>query len=346
MKRFTRWLSYSILLACSVTARAEDAAWTAQLEARLEALDRETPGELGVWVKSLADGAQAGHRADRAYYLSSTIKVPVAIVVLKKVETGAVSLDQELTLQASDIVDGTGEIQGQQPGAQLSVAYLLEKMLVQSDSTAADMLIRLVGVEQLNDFLKQYGFGPATTILQVRYDAYGELHPRARELTNMDYHEIRQAGAWEARQRVFAEKVGVSPAELEAPSLTEAFERYYRRGLNSASLVVFGELLEKLVKGSLLSEHNTALVLRHMEAITTGDHRIRAGLPKEVRFAHKTGTQIRRMCNMGVAQPQSPDAVIIAACVEGYPSESEAEAVLERVGKAVADSGVLGSSGP
>ena len=341
------WRSRSLLALLLVTsplvACAQGAAWTAKLKDRLAALDRETPGELGVWVKSLADGEQVGHQAERAYYLSSTIKVPVAIVLLQEVERGEVSLERELTLKASDPVDGAGPIQAMKPGAKLKVGYLLEQMLVHSDSTAADMLIRLVGEEDLNAFLRGHGLGPVTTIMQVRYDAYRELHPEAERLSSQDIYAIQQSGGWAQRRQAFARKLGVSPDELKAPSLGEAFERYYRRGLNSASLVAYGQLLEKLVNGQLLSPEHTELLLGHMQAITTGSRRIQAGLPGGTRFAQKTGTQIGRMCNMGVVNPRSPRAVVIAACLEKYPSQREAEAVLRRVGEALAQSGALGS---
>jgi beta-lactamase class A len=329
------------LLAGPLAACAAPTSWPSRLEAELEALDRASPGELGVWVKRLADDQAMGYQAGRPWYLSSTIKVPVAIALLEKVEAGKVSLDDKLTLAASDFVDGAGEVQGKKPGTKLSVAYLLEKMLVQSDSTAADMLIRLVGVEDLNALLEREGFGRATTLLQVRHDAYGELHPGAARLTNLDYLEIHRAGGWEARQRTFAAKVGARPDDLRAPSVGEAFERYYRRGLNSASLEAFGRLLEKLSEGKLLSPEHTALVLSHMQAMTTGERRLKAGLPKGVRFAQKTGTQIRRVCNMGIVEPGTAKAVVIAACVEKFPDQAAAEGVLERVGSAVARSGAL-----
>ncbi len=321
--------------------REEPKGWPASLEARLQALDRGSPGELGVWVKRLATDEEMGYQATRPWYLSSTIKVPVAIALLRKVEAGELSLDRELTLQASDFVDGAGEVQGMKPGTKVSVAYLLEKMLVQSDSTAADMLIRQVGLPELNALLKREGFGPATTLLQVRLDVYGELHPDASRLSNVDYIEIRRAESWEARRRLFAKKIGVSPDELEAPSLEAAFERYYERGLNSASLVAFGKLLEKLAEGRLLSPEHTALVLRHMQAMTTGEDRLKAGLPQGVRFAQKTGTQVRRICNMGVVDPGSKNAVVVTACVEKFPDQTAAEALLMRVGQAVAESGAL-----
>ena len=318
------------LAACGAAQSQEES----RLQSQLEELDAETDGELGVFVKRAGGDGAVTHDASRPWYLSSTIKVPVAIVLMLEVEAGRIPLDRELTLKESDAVDGAGELQGRPAGSKVSVGELLEKMLVQSDSTATDLLIREVGEGRLNAFLRSRGFGEATTLLQVRYDAYGELHPDARKLTNRDFIELKRTGADE-RHAAFAEKIGVPESELRAGSVAEAFERYYRKGLNSAPLDAFGRLLEDLVEGRLLSGESTKLILRHMLAVTTGERRIKAGLPGGTPFAQKTGTQIARICNVGIVEPGEPDALIVAACVEKFSSQSDAEAVLARVGRLV-----------
>ena len=76
------------------------------------------------------------------------------------------------------------------PGKALSVRYLLDQMLIHSDNTASDMLIRLVGIEQVNAVTRELvpeGFGPITTLADVRRLIYGELHPAARTLSGKDF---------------------------------------------------------------------------------------------------------------------------------------------------------------
>jgi beta-lactamase class A len=329
------------LLVCLAAPCQAEAGWKDALKESLTAIDRSHPGTLGVYVRRVSDGAELGFRAGRRWYLSSTTKVPVAVLVLRKVESGDLKLEQELVLKETDFVDGAGEIQGRKAGESLTIAYLLDKMLTQSDSTAADMLIRLVE-DELEAFLAEegQGFERITTLLDVRYLAFGELHPKASGLSNKDFFAIRQAGGTEDRVRAFASRIKVPRKELKAKSLEEAFERYYKTGLNSATLAGFGQLLERLVKGELLGREGTALILRHMANISTGERRIKAGLPEGTTFAQKTGTQIRRLCNVGVVNPGS-GAVVIAACVEKYPDYRKAEGMLRKVGQALASSGLL-----
>lgn len=313
---------------------AQAANWQAPLESRLEAIDRATAGDLGVYIKSLKDGNALSYRGDRQWYLSSTTKVPIAVALLKKVEAGEISLSHQIALQKSDYVDGAGDLQRTPPGTKFTVKALLERMLIQSDSSATDMLVRLIGADYLNRYLKE-GFGDFTTILQVRYDAFGELHPKAKNLSNIDFIEFKRAKTFDERLGLFLTRLHLKRDDLLAPSIDEAFERYYRRGLNSSSLEAYGDLLEKLVKGELLNPVHTSLVLGLMKKITTGERRLKAGLPKGVDFAQKTGTQIGRICNVGIVNPAS-DAVVVTACVEKFQDQSAAENALKQVGEAMA----------
>jgi len=323
-----------------------DPGWTAAVAADIAALDEAMPGELGVYLRRYGD--QAGELdagGDRAWYLSSTIKVPVAIAVLEKVDAGDLALAQEVELKATDFVDGAGDMLQQQAGKRFAIATLLEKSLRDSDSTATDMLIRVVGQAELNRRIKAWvgeGFGEITTILQVRYDAYGALHPDVARLTNAELLAIRSAGAGEERLQALAKAISVPRGALPAKDLSEVFEDYYGTGKNSARLDAFGRLLGRLASGELLSPVSTSLLLDHMRAITTGSRRLSAGLPPGTDFAQKTGTQIARACNVGILEPNrgTEGATLVVACAEGFEQLPQAERAFEGLGRAIGDAGL------
>lgn len=333
-------LSVCALAAC---ARADDAPWVAPLAERIERIDAGTPGAMGVVVRRLRDDSALDHDGGRRWYLASTIKVPVAIAVLQAAEAGTLSLDDELELARSDFVDGAGDLIWQEPGGRYSVRTLLEKSIRNSDSTATDMLIRLLGEDALNRAVAGWtsGFGPITTILQVRRDAYAQLHPDAARLSNMDIIALKNAEAGPARLEALRKTLGVEAAELRADSIEAAFERYYAGDRNTATLAAFATVLDQLARGELLSPEHTALLLGHMRAITTGAKRIQAGLPAGTAFAQKTGTQIARACNVGVIAPATPDATVVVACLEKFEQLAQAERALASLGGAIGESGVL-----
>jgi len=331
-------------------AAATDAPWVTALDAETERIDDAMPGDFGIYVRHF--GAEPGtldRSDDRRWYLSSTIKIPVAVAVLEEVDAGRLSLDEELVLAQSDFVDGAGDMLSFKPGARFSLGMLIEKSLRDSDSTATDMLIRKVGEDHLNRRIRDWsgdGFGPITTILQVRYDAYGAVHPGVADLDNMALVRLRNADAGEARLAALARELGVARSDLKAESLDAVFDGYYDGDRNHATLPAFATLLERLAAGELLSPDSTRLILGHMRGISTGDRRLSAGLPAGTDFAQKTGTQVRRACNVGVIDPEAgrDGATVVLACAEDFDELAQAEQAFQAFGRALGET-VL-ASGP
>src|SRR5690606_10071984 len=105
------------------------------------------------------------------------------------------------------------------------------------------------------------------------------------ELSNMEVLQLRNAEAGAPRLQALAATLGVASSALAYADIETAFGHYYASGANSGSLQAFATLLARVVRGELLSQASTALLLEHMQQITTGDHRLRAGLDDNVAFA-------------------------------------------------------------
>jgi beta-lactamase class A len=100
---------------------------------------------VGVSVVQLESGRGVSHRGGDRFQMASVFKVPVAIAVLDAVESGALRLDQEVQVLESDR-ERVGPIDDHwTPGMRVTVATMVDVMLVDSDNTAADLLIRLLG---------------------------------------------------------------------------------------------------------------------------------------------------------------------------------------------------------
>ncbi len=339
MSLFTLLL-FSSLLSGPSKAQSD---WTIAFREELVALDDEFSGNFGVYVKHLEQGNLVNYFSSRPWYLASTTKIPVALALMEAVEAGEISLDEEMVLKSSDWVDGSGELLRRKPGERFTIRSLLRHMLERSDSTATDMLIRKVGLPQINKFVQTtaQGFWPMTSILDVRYGGYGFLHPRAKELTNLDFLALKRIPI-ERRADAFAKKLNIMISELNSNSYESAFEKYYEQLYNSSSLEGYGELLEKMITHQIVSPEHTETILKHMENIKTGNDRIKAGLPKNVTFAQKTGTQIGRVCNVGIIRSSNRrNNFIIAACAEKFKNTGEGEAVLKYIGKALTQSGAF-----
>lgn len=312
------------------------------LKDQFREIDEDFRGNIGMYVKDLKSDRMVNYKADRDWYLASTIKIPLAVALLQKVEEEKLLLDDKLILEESDYVDGSGDLQYQEPGTTYTILELIEKMIKDSDSTATDMLIRLLGEEKFNEQIRRSmiskGLHPITTILQVRYDAYGELHEKAAELSNLDYLNLKKYSPLPVRLREFIRLIGVDKSELNQNSLFDAFEVYYTSKKNSGTLQAMGLLVERLARGELLNEEHTDLLVGIMKKTSTGENRIKAGLPQGTAFAHKTGTQIGRSCNIGLVIPdgvERREGIVVATCTEKYGPLQAAEQAMAKVGRSI-----------
>ena len=321
---------------------APDPGWDA-LAGQLAALDAEHGGSLGVYLLDLASGQGTGWQADQPWYLASGIKVPVAIAVLRAVERGELALDTEVVLEPGDFVDGAGPTVHRKAGERLRVDWLLEQMLVHSDNTASDVLIRVAGLDVVNAIAAELMGQPVriTTLADVRRHAYSALHPAAAQLGPQDLLALKRAPFGGARLAVLAERLGIARTELRMDRIVPAFEAYYASGLNAAPLAAYARMLAALAEGRALGPRLTEWLLATMARAETGQRRIVAGLPGHVRFAHKTGTQLRRQCDFGIASADGGARLVIAACVADAPSRAAGEAALRAVGELVGSGALL-----
>ena len=324
--------------------------WSTELDRRVRAIDARFAGELGVHVQRLGDDAQYDFRGDEIWYLASGVKVPIAIAVLREIEQGWLTLDTPITLMESDFVDGAGRTNAHRAGDRLTIDWLIEQMIIHSDNTASDVLIRTVGLGQVNAVASELIARDVrvTTLADVRRLAYGMFHPGAAGLTSQDMLTLQRAGSGQARVRTLARLLGVTPADFLLPDLDSAFESYYATHINSATLRDYGHMLAALQSGRALDPDSTRYLLDVMARVQTGKQRIRAGLPANARFAHKTGTQYRRICDSGIASLPTRDGnasaqVVIAACARGA-STAASERALRELGAAITASGVLDST--
>lgn len=326
--------------------------WRDTLRSQIQRIDQATPGQLGVYVKRLDTGETLAYQADRPWYLGSSAKLPVAIAVLQEVEAGRVRLDQTVRLQDADKIDGSGNVVWQPSGTAYRVDELLKRMLMESDNTAANMLIRTIGEDTLHHRARHYlgpqGFVRITNFVQVRKEVYGELHPDARALSNQQLVELASAPLGPQRVDKLARMLLIDKAALRAKTMEEAYARYYARQFNSAPLIAYGDMLERLVTGRMVTPQHLQRLFTDLKYDTYDAYRLEKGLPRTVRFIHKTGTQLQRACHMGVINPQDGgrQAVVVATCAEGLDEHQQAGRAFEQLGRAIAQAVLQGGTSP
>ncbi|NJL87882.1 MAG: serine hydrolase [Leptolyngbyaceae cyanobacterium SM1_1_3] len=129
------------------------------LKAKIEELGTLTPGlTQSVFLLDLDSGAYVDIAGGEAMPAASTLKTPILIAFLQAVDAGLVQLDQPLVMRQEQIVGGSGEMQTQPAGTQYSALEVATEMIVDSDNTATNMLIDLLGgAEVLNQEFRNWG---------------------------------------------------------------------------------------------------------------------------------------------------------------------------------------------
>jgi len=99
---------------------------------------------------SLDNNIELSYQADRVVPSASLIKIPILVVLLEEVAKGKLDLNQLHYLAKEEIVGGAGEIQFSELGKELSLYYLAQEMIRVSDNTATNILIKYLGISEIN----------------------------------------------------------------------------------------------------------------------------------------------------------------------------------------------------
>lgn len=133
----------------------EMTALSAKIAPLTQGLTNLTPG---IFLIDLDNSNYLTLNGTMIFSSASMIKVPILITFFQDVDAGKIRLDERLTMQQGDIASGSGEMQYDGVGTQYSVLDVITQMIVNSDNTATNMVIRrLGGIEALNQRFRQLG---------------------------------------------------------------------------------------------------------------------------------------------------------------------------------------------
>jgi beta-lactamase class A len=267
----------ALLLAAIVPSTTPPASRDA-LEARFAEIATSAGGTVGVSALHLETGTGASFHGRERFPMASVFKLPVSIALLERVDRGALHLDQSVALGPADIRPGGGPrtIADRAPagGIALTIAELLEAMLVESDNTAADVLLPLAG-------------GPAVVTAQL--DAVGLSDIRVdRSEAELWFDSF---GATPPPRSQWT-PAGIRGAIAAVPEneRREALRRFLADPRDTATPDALVELMRQLFEGRRLSPESRERILALMARTRSGEKRLRAGLPRGTPVADRTGT--------------------------------------------------------
>ncbi len=131
------------------------------LQAKVDAIVKQTQAEVGVAIESGGSAVKAAHNADKPFPMQSVVKFPVALAVLDSVDKGRLNLDDPVFLAPSDLLPDThSPLREKYPEANVAIPLreILSDTITLSDNNGCDILLRLLGGPQAVDrYIKGLG---------------------------------------------------------------------------------------------------------------------------------------------------------------------------------------------
>lgn len=107
-------------------------------------------GKYSFFFEDLKSGYVYGYNENVSMTAAGCMKLPIAVSLIKAVENKKVDFMDKIKIETSDKVYGTGIIH-EFNEREYTVFELMVIMLIQSDNTAANKIIDIIGMEQINE---------------------------------------------------------------------------------------------------------------------------------------------------------------------------------------------------
>ena len=138
------------------------------LEVQLQAAIDTSGAEMGVSLSHIESGAEIYLNADASYPMASVLKIPVLCEAFHQLDGGAFTLADRWPLTYPDKNIGSGILTYLEDGLNPTVRDLLTLMIIISDNTATDMMMRRLGVAKIDGFMKAIGVGNIHMVFDIR----------------------------------------------------------------------------------------------------------------------------------------------------------------------------------
>jgi beta-lactamase class A len=148
------------------------------LPGQIEQIAREAKGRVGAAVLVAETSTGAAFHGTEHFPMQSVYKLAIGMAALDAVEHGRLQLGQQVRIAQSDLVPAAihSPLRDKYPqGTTLTVRELLRLMIVESDGTASDVLLHLVGgPEHVTSYLRALGITEIVVATSEREMTQGE----------------------------------------------------------------------------------------------------------------------------------------------------------------------------
>jgi len=116
-------------------------------------------GKNAAWHMNLATGETSEFNADTPIIAASVIKLWVMAEAFRRFYDGTFDKNTEFVVRAEDKLPSCGALTYMHDGLKVTALDLVTLMIVHSDNTATNMLIKYLGMDAINAFADELGGG-------------------------------------------------------------------------------------------------------------------------------------------------------------------------------------------
>ena len=127
-------------------------------------------GKVGFYYKNLITGEIITYQHEEAFDAASVIKIPILIEVYRKIMDGSLHENQIFQVKEDDKLPSCGALTYMHTGLEVTLKDLCTLMIILSDNTATNMLIKLVGMDQINETMSGLGL-KKTKVNRLLFDS-------------------------------------------------------------------------------------------------------------------------------------------------------------------------------
>ncbi|MGA2089886.1 MAG: serine hydrolase [Endomicrobiales bacterium] len=128
-----------------------------QLQIDLQKATAKFHGTAGILIQDLATGDDIKINADTPYPSASLVKMPIMAAYYQAQAEGKLSLDDKIVLRRQEKINNCSHLFFARCGRSFPIRALIERMITESDNTAANMLVDHLGFVYLNEKFVQFG---------------------------------------------------------------------------------------------------------------------------------------------------------------------------------------------
>ena len=260
----------------------------------LEAEAGRFPAKVGIHVKHMTTGEEAGVREHEPFNSASVIKLPVMVMAFQMADAKKLNLQDRVEFRKSDYRGGSGVLRSFDIGLSPTIHDLITQMIITSDNSATDLLIAKVGgVAKVNEWLAQNGY-TELRLVQTTGDLFRQRYefadPKFKSLTAEDVFALQNnLPAFTEGRAALLEDVrkAMAAAPNSGAEYNKRMETDQSLWLGAVSPRDTSRLLEGINKGTIASKPACDDMQRIMRGQLSGSRRLPHFV--NVPVAHKTG---------------------------------------------------------